>query len=190
MKEPLISYLITDPKYYSNDIKKFEKKLRETLNTKKVDMACFRDKSSVNFKELAKCFVSVCKEFKIGKILINSDYKLASNLGANGVHLTSTQFDKIKEAKKLDLYTIISCHNYKDIENAQKKHVNAITYSPIFETPNKGEPKGLGKLTEIIRVYEDLDIIALGGIISQFHVEQISKSKAFGFASIRYFIEE
>jgi thiamine-phosphate pyrophosphorylase len=188
MNNDLISYLITDPLYYSNKKDTFEKKLQEVLNSKKVDFACFRDDESENFEELAKSFVDICKKNNIEKILINSDFELASKLGANGVHLKSTQFDKIKESKKLDLYTIISCHNYKDIEEALKYHVNAITYSPIFETPNKGEPKGLTKLRETVQVFEDLDIIALGGIIDDKQVDQIKKTDAFGFASIRYFI--
>lgn len=188
MEDDLISYLITDPQYYSNDKVRFEKKLREVLTSKTVTMACFRDKESENFEELAQTFVNVCKEFNIEKILINSDYELASKLGANGVHLTSSQFDKIKEAKSLNLYTVISCHDYKDIEEALKYHINAITYSPIFETPNKGEPKGISKLRETVQIYEDLDIIALGGIVSDKEVDQIKKTKCFGFASIRYFI--
>lgn len=187
MRDDLISYLITDPNYYSNDLEKFEKILRKVLSSNRVNIACFRDKSSDNFKALAKVFVSVCKEFNIEKILLNSDYKLAKKLKATGVHLTSKQFDKIKKAKDLDLYVIISCHDYKDIEKAQKAHVNAITYSPIFYTPNKDKVKGLANFRQTIRIYEDLDIIALGGIISKEEVEKISTTKAYGFASIRYF---
>jgi len=188
VRENLIRYLITDPLYYTNDVKKFEEKLSGILKTKKVDIACFRDKNSENFKELAKIFVKTCKEYNIDKILINGNYKLAKKLKATGVHLTSSQFNKIQKAKDLDLYTVISCHNYEDIENAQKQHVNAITYSPIFYSPNKDEAKGMAKLRETIRVYEDLDIIALGGVIDEAHVNQISKTRAYGFASIRYFI--
>jgi thiamine-phosphate pyrophosphorylase len=188
MREELISYLITDPKYYSNDKNVFEKNIRRVLKIKKVDIACFRDKESENFKELAKVFVKVCKEFNIDKILINGNYKLAKKLDASGVHLTSQQFEKIKKAKELDLFTIISCHNYDDIEKAQNLYVDAIAYSPIFHSPNKGEPKGIDKLKEATRIYEDIHIIALGGIIDEEHVEKISKTKAYGFASIRYFI--
>lgn len=188
MAETFVSYLITDPNYYSNDEKEFEKKLRTILENKKVDIACFRDKQASNFKQLAIIFIKVCKEFNIEKILLNSDFKLAKKLGANGVHLNSKQFNKIKEAKALDLYTIISCHNYKDIEEAQKYHINAITYSPIFSTPNKGEAKGVSNLKQAIQIFDDLDIIALGGIINDSQIEQIKKTKAFGFASIRYFV--
>ncbi len=188
MREDLISYLITDPKYYSNDLILFEKNLSKVLKTKKVDMACFRDKESSNYEELAEVFVKVCKDFKIERILLNENYKLASKLNAHGVHLTSKQFDEIKNAKELDLYTIISCHSFTDVENAQKKHVNAVTYSPIFDTPNKGEPKGITKLREVIRSYEDLDVIALGGIVNEDNLKLISNTRAYGFASIRYFL--
>ncbi|XPV54732.1 MAG: thiamine phosphate synthase [Halarcobacter ebronensis] len=188
MRDDLVSYLITDPEYYSNDLILFEKNLRKVFNSKKVDIACFRDKQSSNYKELAEVFIKVCKEFNIKKILLNENYKLAYELGAHGVHLTSKQFDDIQKAKDLDLYTIISCHSFTDVENAQKKHISAITYSPIFDTPNKGEPKGISKLREVIRSYEDLDVIALGGIVNEDNLKLISKTRAYGFASIRYFI--
>lgn len=188
MQEEFISYLITDPKYYSDNKELFEKNLFKVLSKNRVDFACFRDKTSPNFKDLAEIFVKICKNFDIKKILINGDYELAKKLNADGIHLTSKQFDDITKAKKLGLYTIISCHNFNDIEKAQNKHVNAITYSPIFKTPNKGEPKGIDRLKQTIKIYEDIDIIALGGIVNDEQVEQIKKSKAFGFASIRYFI--
>lgn len=181
-------YLITDPLYYTNNEKLFTNKLEETLLKNKIDIACFRDKESLNFENLAKIFVDICKKHKVDKILINSDYNLAKQLGANGVHLNSQQFNQISQAKSLDLYVIISCHNLDDIEQAQKYYANCITYSPIFDSPNKGKAKGISMLKEAIKIYEDMDIIALGGIISNEQIKQISNTKAYGFASIRYFI--
>lgn len=184
----LKKYLITDPKHYSNNSDLFRKNLIKVLKNNEVDIVCFRDKESKNYEELAKIFVEVCKDFNIEKILLNSNYKLAKELGANGVHLTSNQFEKIKEAKRLGLYVIISCHTFSEIEKAQNAYVNAVTFSPIFDTPNKGEPKGITSLKEAISLYEDMDIIALGGIVKKEQIELISKTKAYGFASIRYFI--
>ncbi|MGA1932130.1 thiamine phosphate synthase [Arcobacter sp. YIC-464] len=188
MKTDLKRYLITDPKYYSSNVELFKKNLQRILTNHKIDMACFRDKSSENFEELAEIFVETCKEFNIDKILINKDFKLAKKLGATGVHLTSEQFKKIKKAKELDLYVIISCHRLSDIEKAQESYANAVTYSPIFDTPNKGEAKGINALKQAINLYDDMDIIALGGIVSKEHIEQIEKAKPYGFASIRYFV--
>ena len=44
-------YLITDPKYYSNDLTLFKQNLSNILKSKEVDIACFRDKQSNNFEE-------------------------------------------------------------------------------------------------------------------------------------------
>ena len=61
MNYKLKHYLITDPKYYTNDIGLFEKNLRNILENKKVDIACFRDKTSDNYEDLAKIFIMTCK---------------------------------------------------------------------------------------------------------------------------------
>lgn len=181
-------YLITDPKYYSNNPLLFKKNLLRALKNHHIEMACFRDKESLNYEELAKVFVETCKENNIETILLNERIELAKKLGASGVHLTSQQFKQIPNAKKMDLYTVISCHSYEDIEKAQKLFVNAVTYSPIFPTPNKGEPKGIEKLKHAVNLYEDINIIALGGIISNKHIQQLKDTKAYAFASIRYFL--
>ncbi len=181
-------YLITDPKYYTSVGVDFAEKLEQVLRSKRVDFACFRDKTSQNFEELATIFIKIAKEFNIKNIALNANYKLAKKLGANTVHLNSKQFDKIKEAKKLGLYVIISCHNELEIKEAIKKGANAITYSPIFKAINKGKPKGIEELNKITKLYKNLNIFALGGIVSTKEVEKIAKTKAFGFASIRYFI--
>lgn len=189
MNNTFVSYLITDPKYYSSDPKKFREKLIQVLDANKVDMACFRDKESANFKELAKIFVDICNDFGIETILINSNYELAFELDATGVHLTSEQFDKILDAKAKNLFVIISCHTFDEIKKAQSLHANAVTFSPIFDTPNKGQAKGINLLKEATNLYT-IDIIALGGIVNEEEIKKIKNAKAKGFASIRYFLSD
>lgn len=183
----MIKYLITDPKYYTNDEKKFEEVLINILNKHQIDIACFRDKESSNFEEIAKIFIKICKEKNIKKILLNGNFLLAHKLNAAGVHLTSAQFNDIRKAKELGLYVIISCHTFEDIEKAINNQADAVTYSPIFETPNKGKPKGIEILKDIVNKYQNINIIALGGIINNEQIKEISKTKAYGIASIRYF---
>lgn len=184
----LKSYLISDPLYFSSNKKIFEEKLRTILNNHNVDIACFRDKSSTNFEELAKVFSKLCKEFKVDKILINTNIRLAKKLGFDGVHLNSQQFEKIEFAKSLNLFTIISCHNHKDLEMAFSKKVDCASYSPIFASPNKGEPLGIEKLILAKNSFPNLKIIALGGIIDNLQIKEVQKTEVYGFASIRYFI--
>ena len=93
----------------------------------------------------------------------------------------------ISKAKELALYVVISCHTFEDIEKAINNKADVITYSPIFETPNKGIPKGIKALKEVVDKYPNINIIALGGIINDEQIEQISKTKAYGIASIRVF---
>ena len=93
----------------------------------------------------------------------------------------------IKEAKNQNLFTIISTHTFKEIEKAQKFGADAVTFSPIFYTPNKGKPKGVKELKKAITTFPDIKIIALGGIVSDKEVLQIQRTGAYGFASIRYF---
>ena len=184
----LKSYLITDPNFFTNEPEKFALKLKEVLSKHKVDIACFRDKSSSNFEELAKLFSEVCREFKIEKVLINTDINLAIKLNFDGVHLNSKQFKEIEEVKKKNLFTIISCHNFDELKIADKLKLDCVTYSPIFQSPNKGEPKGLLDLKKAINSFPNLKIIALGGIITNKQIKEINSTNAYGFASIRYFV--
>jgi len=180
------SYLITDPVYYTNKPKIFKEKLFYILQQHNIDFICFRDKISLNYAELASIFVTITKKHHIKNIFINQHIDLAYKLKATGVHLTSTQFDQITYAKNLGLKVIISCHNELDIQNAIENKADYITYSPIFNTPNKGKPKGIEQLDYIIKKY-NIKIFALGGIVSYNQIKQLNKIKPYGFASIRYF---
>lgn len=186
-------YLITDTKYYTNDEITFKKILINTLKKHKVDFACFRSKDLEvkepnNFENLAKVFLKICLKFGVENIFLNTNFLLAKELGFNGVHLTSKQFNDIKKAKELDLKVIISCHNFKDIEIAKKNSTDFVTYSPIFDTPNKGKAKGYESLKLAVDKFKDIKIIALGGITGKEQVEKIAETKSYGFASIRYFV--
>ncbi|MEA1914506.1 MAG: thiamine phosphate synthase [Campylobacterota bacterium] len=179
-------YLITDPKYYGEDVEQFSISLKKSLQSHHVDMVCFRDKTSSNTHKLAHSCVSICKETKIQHILINGNIALAKELDATGVHLTSMQFDEIARAKQEGLFTIISCHTHDEIDQAQKMGANAVTFSPIYSSPNKGIPKGIEQLKDLVGKYS-IPIIALGGITTKQQVDKIQYTQCAGFASIRYF---
>ena len=182
------SYLITDPKYFSHDTVTFQETLRKVLSEHHPDFVLYRDKNNSAYAEMAKQFLTLCGQFTETKALLHGDIELAAGHGAFGVHLTSLQFDDIEKAKALGLFVVISCHSEEDILNAVQKGADAVTYSPIFSTPNKGKPKGLEDLQHIVDKIS-LPIIALGGITTPEQVKAVEKSGAYGFASIRYFID-
>ncbi|MBD3798661.1 thiamine phosphate synthase [Sulfuricurvum sp.] len=180
-------YLITDPIFYGTTPDTIEGSLDVIYSHSLPDFALFRDKQSTNYRDLAETFVAVSRSYKIPHVMLHRDYTLADELGADGVHLTSSQFDAIVEAKNLGLYVLISTHTHEEALKAQKLGADAITYSPIFASPNKGEPKGLEDLKEIVAKIE-IPIFALGGITTEEQINAVSTTGAYGFASIRYFV--
>lgn len=180
------SYLITDPSYYGSRPDSLESALHAVFSQNLPDFALFRDKQSADYATLASIFIRICRKHAVPNVLLHGDYALAESLGADGVHLTSTQFDEIAEAKSLGLYVVISTHTHKEAFKAQELGADAITYSPIFFSPDKGEPKGLEDLKEIVAKIK-IPIFALGGITAQEQINAVEKCGAYGFASIRYF---
>lgn len=181
------NYLITDPTFYGTTSDHLESVLDVIYSHKLPDFALFRDKQTDHYHDLAQTFVRVSRSYKISRVLVHGDYTLAHELGADGVHLTSSQFDAIAKAKKLGLYVIISTHTHEEAFRAQELVADAITYSPIFPSPNKGEPKGLEDLKEIVDKIE-IPIFALGGITTEEQIKAVEECGVYGFASIRYFI--
>lgn len=182
----LKKYLITSKEFYTNNPTIFKKRVQQQFLKHLPEYALYRDKESENYALLAQDFVAVCQEFEGMKSFLHGDVALAFKLGADGVHLTSLQFDKIESAKSLGLSVIVSTHTLEEVLHAQKLGADCVTYSPIFYSPNKGEPKGVENFKKLLS-QTTLKVFALGGIIEQKQIDEIAATSAYGFASIRYF---
>ncbi len=180
------SYLITSREFYTDTPAVFRSILHEQLKIHLPTYALYRDKSNPNYDIQAEYHVQVCSQFENIKSFIHQKPDLAASLGATGVHLTSKQFDKILYAKELGLEVIVSTHTHDEVLNAQNFGADAVTYSPIFNSPGKGKPKGTQDLKDLI-TKTDIKIFALGGIVESKQIQDIKQSGAYGFASIRYF---
>jgi len=174
-------YFITDPSVIGFTPKALELSLPKIIEKHTPDYICLRDKNTCIYSEMAKAFIKLQGPHKA---LLHGNVDLAITLGAYGVHLTSTQYDEICKAKDAGLYVIASTHSLEEAQKASE--ADAITYSPIFDTPNKGKPKGLADLKEIMGKLQT-NIFALGGIKSQAQIKQVQGTNVYGFASIRYF---
>jgi thiamine-phosphate pyrophosphorylase len=178
----MIAYAITDPstlhfQSLTLDIERF---------STQADMLLYRDKLTDNYASNAKLFIEESRKYMLKKVLLHGNYILAKKLKADGVHLTSTQFSNIKEAKALGLFVVISTHTEQEAKKAESLGADMVTYSPIFSTPNKGEPKGIEELKHLVDLLS-IPVIALGGITSKEQIDSCESVGAFGFASIRYF---
>ena len=179
-------YLITSREFYTDTPAVFRNILREQLVKHLPEYALYRDKSNPNYALQAEHFVEVCSGFENIKSFIHSDVDLAKGLNAVGVHLTSIQFDKIEYAKSLGLEVIISTHTHEEVLQAQMLGADGVTYSPIFHSPGKGEPKGVEDLNTLLTTCS-IKVFALGGIVEENEVKKIEETECYGFASIRYF---
>ena len=181
------SYLITDPAYY-HDLPSLRHYLKTAFGKHHPDVASFRDKVHSDIRPYAEAFLELGREEGTGLLLINRSVALARSLGFDGVHLTSTQFDEIAVAKSYGLRVFISTHSLDEAKMAQRLGADAITVSPIFDSPGKGLPKGLDFLENILHEVNDISVFALGGIVSKDHIALLKASHVDGFASIRYFV--
>lgn len=179
-------YLITSKEFYTDTPDIFREKLQKQFEIHMPDFALYRDKENLNYSKKAKDFIDICNEFGSVKSFIHRDVELAFELKATGVHLTSTQFEEIPHAKSKNLEVIISTHTHEEVLKAERLGADYVTYSPIFASPNKGEPKGIDDLKELLKKC-NIKVFALGGIIDAGHLESINMCRVYGFASIRYF---
>jgi len=180
-------YLITSRESYTDTPAIFRNILHEQLAQFLPSYALYRDKLNPNYNIQAAHFVEVCKQFESTQSFIHQDVDLAKELNATGVHFTSKQFDKIEYAKSVGLEVIISTHTHEEVLKAQQLGADAVTYSPVFLSPGKGEPKGIEDLKELLKKCS-IKVFALGGVVDDSHVEKLQDTKVYGFASIRYFM--
>ncbi|NOR55912.1 MAG: thiamine phosphate synthase [Sulfurovum sp.] len=176
----MIAYAITDSStldftHLKRDLKRF---------SNKASMIVYRDKRTADYATKAKEFL--CHAQGFDTVLLHSDYHLAKELHAQGVHLKSTQFSDIKKAKDLGLFVVVSTHTFDEAQKAQDLGADMLTFSPIFNTPNKGEALGVEVLETLVKSLT-IPVLALGGILDESQIRACEKAGAKGFASIRYF---
>jgi thiamine-phosphate pyrophosphorylase len=176
----MLTYAISDPRTLNFDT------LTSDLAhfSHKASMIVYRDKSTNHYDTNAKSFVSVAKDFD--RVLLHGDYVLAKQCDADGVHLTSTQFENITKAKAIGLFVIVSTHSKEEAKRAENLGADMITFSPVFDTPNKGKAVGLECLKEVVSSVR-IPVLALGGVLTQKQIDACADVGAKGFASIRYF---
>ncbi len=153
----------------------------------RVDFFLYRDKENFNYMYDAKRVIETARRYPFQKVLLHRDIWLVPNLQADGVHLASNQLSDISKAKSMGIFVLYSAHSLQEASKAATLGADMVTLSPIYETPDKGEPLGVEALQEVCRQLS-IPVIALGGITDQVKIEEVAEAGAKGFASIRYFV--
>lgn len=101
------------------------------------------------------------------RVLLNGNVGLARELGAHGVHLTSSQLMQL-QAKPEGLLCAASCHNAAELAQAKKLNLDFVVMGPVLPTLSHpgAETLGWGKFGELIKD-SPMPVYALGGLQPQ-----------------------
>ena len=98
------------------------------------------------------------------RVLVNGDIKIATQVGADGVHLQSNQLMQLDMPPPTGFWAA-SCHDARELERAAMLGASFVVLSPVLPTASHpGEP-GIGweQFATLIRDYP-LPVYALGGM--------------------------
>jgi thiamine-phosphate pyrophosphorylase len=104
------------------------------------------------------------------ELWVASDVAVAEAVGADGVHLASTdgwpgRRPGLRVGPGLRIGR--SCHTLADLDAARRQGADRVTYSPVFATDSKpgyGPALGLDGLAAGCRAVPGLPVVALGGV--------------------------
>lgn len=121
------------------------------------------------------------------KLLVNDRADIALAAKADGVHLTenSVSAEIIRRNFPKNFIIGVSTHSIESAEKAKIQGADFAAFSPIFDSPGKGAPVGLEKLSEVCRRLKPFPVIALGGI-DETNYKSVLETGASGFAAIRF----
>lgn len=99
-------------------------------------------------------------------VLINADVELSKKLGADGVHLTSSQLMNLSQRPDTKHgWCGASCHNIEELYQAAALEIDFVVLGPVLPTLSHMETSPLGwqKFAALIRDFS-LPVYALGGL--------------------------
>ena len=138
----------------------------------------------VDIKKLS-IFRNKCRAKKIGFYVAN-DFKLMSNLKADGLYISAYNNDLRICRYKYSKYKIIgSAHNYKELKIKNIQGCSYFIFSRLFQTKYKDKPGFLGLIKfNLLTLLRKEVLVPLGGInISNLNKMNIVNSNSFALMS-------
>ncbi len=128
-----------------------------------------KDLDDVALFKLAKPISDLCRTNN-AHLFINTNIKVAVDIGAAGIHLPDTDIcvDIVKAESDSDVLIGCSIHGVDAAKKREAEGADFITHSPIYPTatkPQYGPAVGVGNLAKLVKQV-NLPVFALGGITS------------------------
>jgi thiamine-phosphate pyrophosphorylase len=155
----------------------------------------FRDKTRDDFGALAvvQRLRNITNEHGQLFLVTSGHWRLAYEVGADGVHVNepTPKGDTYREMATERVIVSMPAHSDEDVKHARDNKINWALVSPIFATPNKGQPRGLDAIRNAAKIKANqkfLKIIALGGIDAS-NARACIEAGADGVAVIRAILD-
>ena len=118
------------------------------------------------------------------QVLINGDVGLAQEIGADGIHFTSTQLAELRERPALP-WSAASCHNKEELQRAEGLGLDFVVLGPVLPTKSHPGAAHLGwEAFSEIAAGSSIPVYALGGLRRD-NMETAWQHSAHGIALLR-----
>lgn len=137
------------------------------------------------YKKLSAAAIELCHQYH-AKVLLRGKPALIEELGADGLHLPSSEMMQLHESPISNNYILsVACHNAEQVIHASNIRADLAIISPIFSTPSSpnGKPLGWSQFSTLSKLSK-IPTYALGGL-SLNDLETARLHGATGIAAIR-----
>lgn len=162
-----VLYAITQAANYGVD--EFMLRLKATLESGvRLIQVREREMTSAALTRFAQRVAEVAHAYG-ARVLVNGDVMIATQAGADGVHLQSNQLMQLNAPPPFGLWAA-SCHNRIELERAAGLGASFVVLSPVLPTASHPGVPGIGweHFAALIRDYP-LPVYALGGMKPEMH---------------------
>ncbi|MEP6945636.1 MAG: thiamine phosphate synthase [Acidobacteriota bacterium] len=186
-----ITYLITPGDATPDN---FEEKQADILNAVRaasangISLIQIREKqiSTRSLFSLVSAAADITRESGT-RLLVNDRVDVAISAGADGVHLTtrSLPVGVIRQTFGNELLVAVSTHTLQEALDAREGGADLVVFGPLFASPDKAEPVGLERLSEVCASLSDVPVVGLGGVNGE-NYHSVLEAGGAGFAAIRF----
>ncbi|MCB1740873.1 MAG: Nudix family hydrolase [Gammaproteobacteria bacterium] len=137
------------------------------------------------FVAVARRALAMAREHSAARVLLNAEPALATELGADGVHLSSARLWRtLRRPLPADRLLAASCHDVLDVQRAAALGADFAVLGPVLATRSHPGAVSLGwSGFESIVLASGIPVYALGGVGPE-HASRAGRAGAQGIAAI------